>query len=164
MKRYFAAGILAWSVSTACALAAATAPPISVAQFKKLQKFLDTVGVKESFPPPTAESLGFSADPTKVLRVVEIATSDNVIYFCRSQSNRNDYVVWVRGPQNESSYMFSTHPDLKPVRALYLRAGAFPQLADVNSAQVKGVFDRALATLAADIDRSSLKRKPASGR
>ena len=48
-------------------------------------------------------------------------TDDHKVYFCRSELNPADYIIWVRAADNESSYMFLTHADLKLVRAVYLK-------------------------------------------
>ena len=81
-------------------------------------------------------------------------TSDHRVYFCRSQLNPDDYIIWVRGPDNLSSYMFSTRADLKLRRALYLRANEFPQPQTSISPQVQAIYNEALTALAKDVDKS----------
>jgi len=152
MKRLFAAIVLAM---LGAGLAAAEQPPLSPAQFQKLLKFMDTIGAKELFPAPTAQNLGFSGDASQDLPVVVVVTNDHKVYFCRSQLDANDYVVWVRSPDNQASYMFSTHADLKLFRALYLRSDAFPKVDDVNSPQVQAIYRDALTALAKDVDQNA---------
>jgi hypothetical protein len=130
-------------------------PPISSAQFQKLQKFLDTIGAKEELPAPTAQNLGFSNDATKALPVVSVVTDDHKVYFCRSELNPKDYVVWVRSPDNKASYMFATHSDFKLLRAIYLRSDTFPQPETVTSPQARAIYRDALAALAKDLDKSA---------
>ena len=95
--------------------------PISAAQLQKILKFVDAIGGKEEFPPPTAQNLGISSDPNQALPVTVVVTDNHKVYFCRSELNPADYIIWVRTADKESSYMFLTHADLKLVRALYLR-------------------------------------------
>jgi hypothetical protein len=154
MKRFLATALLA-IVTAAAGASAQDAPPISPAQLEKMVKYLDTVGSTDSFPPPTAESLGLSGDVGKALPVVIVSTDDHSVYFCRSQLNPADFIVWARvAGDKTSSYMFSTHIDLKLVRALRLRANDFPQPLDVDSSQVQALYKKALAALAKDIDAS----------
>jgi hypothetical protein len=98
-----------------------------VAQLQKILKFVDTIGGKEEFPGPTAQNLGISSDPNQALPVTVVVTDNHKVYFCRSELNPTDYVIWVRAADKESSYMFLTHADLKLVHALYLRNNAFPR-------------------------------------
>src|ERR1700692_4499118 len=117
MKSVLAVALLAMAMAGPLA-AANDAPPMSPAQLQKVLKFIDTIGAKEEFPPPTAQSLGVSSDPGQKLPVTVVATDDHTVYFCRSDLNPADYIIWVRSPDNKSSYMFLTRADLKPVRAL----------------------------------------------
>jgi len=55
-----------------------------------------------------------------------VVTDHHKVYFCRSELNPADYIIWVRASDKESSYMFLTHADLKLVRTLYLKNEAFP--------------------------------------
>ena len=154
MKSVLAAVLL--TIAMAGPLAAANdARPMSPAQLQKVLKFIDTIGGKEEFPPPTAQNLGVSSDPGQKLPVTVVVTDDHKVYFCRSDLNPADYIIWVRSPDNKSSYMFLTHADLKPVRALYLRTEVFPMPADVASSQVQGVYQDALAALAKDVEHSA---------
>ena len=144
------------TMAVAGALAAANdARPMSQAQLQKVLKFIDTIGAKEEFAPPTAQSLGLSSDPSQKLPVTVVVTDDHKVYFCRSDLNPADYIIWVRSPDNKSSYMFLTHADLIPARALYLQSEAFPMPADVASSQVQGVYQGALTALAKDIEHSA---------
>ena len=152
MRRFLAVLILTL-VGIAIA-AGQEAPPISTAQFQKILKFLDTVGAKEEFPEPTAQNLGLSDDPNQTLPIISVVTSDHRVYFCRSQLNPDDYIIWVRGPDNLSSYMFATHADLKLRRALYLRTNAFPQPQNSISPQVQAIYNEALTALAKDADKA----------
>src|SRR5271170_2944297 len=109
MKRLLAAAVL--TVLTAGILAAADeARPISPAQLQKILKFVDTIGAKQEFPPPTAQNLGISNDPNQILPVVAVVTDDHKVYFCRSELNPADYIIWARTPDNDSSYVFLTRP------------------------------------------------------
>ncbi len=155
MKTWFAALVLT-ILGAGMSAGAQDAPPLSAAQFEKIEKFLDTIGSKEEFPAPTAQSLGLSNDPAKALPVVSIVTDDHRVYFCRSRLNKNDYIVWVRSPGNESSYMFATRANLKLLHALHLKTNAFPEQPDITSPQIQGMYRDALAALAADVDKSRL--------
>jgi hypothetical protein len=129
--------------------------PISPAQLQKILKFVDTIGAKQEFPPPTAHDLGLSTDPTKALPVVMVVTDNHKVYFCRSALNPTDYIIWTRTTDTESSYMFLTHADFKLVRALYLRSQEFPRVVDAASNQVQTIYNEALAILAKDVDKNS---------
>jgi hypothetical protein len=154
MKSVLAAALLAMAMAGPLAAANDTLP-MSPAQLQKVLKFIDTIGGKQEFPAPTAQSLGISSDPAQTLPVTVVVTDDHRVLFCRSDLNPADYIIWVRSPDNKSAYMFLTHADLKPVRALYLRTEAFPMPADIASSQVQGVYHDALAALAKDIDHST---------
>ena len=153
MKRLLAAAIL--TLLTAGMLASAQdAPLISPSQLQKILSFMDfsPVDAKHEFPPPTALNLGFSTDPALPLPVVMVVTNDHKVYFCRSELDPKDYIVWVRTADKDASYMFSTHADFKLVRALHLRANKFPDVIDGNSTQVQTIYKNALMTLAKDVD------------
>jgi hypothetical protein len=154
MKSVVAAALLVMAMAGP-SVAANEVPPMSAAQLQKVLKFVDTIGGKQEFPPPTAQSLGLSSDPNQKLPVTVVVTDDHTVLFCRSDLNPADYIIWVRSPDNKSAYMFLTHADLKPVRAIYLRTEAFPTPADIASSQVQGVFRNALAALAKDIEHSA---------
>ncbi len=87
---------------------------------KKILKFIDTIGVKQEFPPPTAQSLAISSDPNQTLPVIAVVTDDQKVYFCRSQLNADDYIIWAHPADSDTSYIFLTRSDLKLIRALYL--------------------------------------------
>ena len=91
-----------------------------------------------------------------------VVTDNHKVYFCRSDLNPADYVIWVRAADKESSYMFLTHADLKLARALYLRNNAFPQVLDVPSAQIQAIYKDALVALGKDVDTRRTET-PASG-
>ncbi len=110
-------------------------------------------GGKEEFPPPTAQNLGISSDPNQALPVTVVVTDNHKVYFCRSELNPADYIIWVRAADNDSSYMFLTHTDLKLVRTLYLKNQAFPQVLDVPSTQIQTIYKDALAALGKDVDK-----------
>lgn len=154
MTRLLAAALL--TMLTAATFASAQeAPPISAAQFQKLQKYLDTSGAKNTLPAPTAQSLGLSSDVAQDLPVVMIWTTDNTIYFCRSELNPADYIVWARiAGDNASSYMFAIHSDFKLRSALYLHTESFPQPVDIHSSEVQGVYKNALKELAKVVDNT----------
>lgn len=139
------------SATLACAQ---EAPPISAAQIQKLLKSVDTIGAKQTFPAPTAQSLGLTPDPLLALPVVMIVTDDHSVYLARSEINRSDYIIWVRTPDNTASYMFATHPDFEPTHGLYLRANDFPMSIDLNATQVQAVYRAALTALGKDADKS----------
>jgi hypothetical protein len=128
--------------------------PISPAQLQKILKFVDTIGAKQEFPPPTAQNLGLSSDPNLVLPVVVVVTDDHKVYFCRSELNPADYIIWVRAPDNQSSYMLLTHADFKLIRAMRLRNEGFPDMLDVTASQTLGIYKDALVALAKDVDKS----------
>ena len=151
MKRLLAAAIFTM-LSMGVSVLAQDAPPISPAQLQKLLKFIDTIGAKQEFAAPTAQNLGISTDPTQTLPVVLVVTNDHKVYFGRSELNPADYIIWVRTPDNNASYMFSTHADFKLIRALYMRNDQFPDIADGSSSQVQAVYKSALAALAKDVD------------
>ena len=160
MKRLLVAAILAmtmagtWAIAATWAAAEETRPPISAAQLQKILKFVDTIGGKEEFPPPTAQNLGISTDPNQKLPVTVVVTDDKKVYFCRSELNPKDYIIWVRTPDNQASYMFSTHADFKLVRALYLSNNKFPDIVDGNSSKIRTIYKNALMALAKDVDSS----------
>jgi hypothetical protein len=154
MKRLLAAAVL--TVLAAGILAAADeARPISPAQLQKILKFVDTIGAKQEFPPPTAQNLGLSNDPNQILPVAAVVTDDHKVYFCRSELNPADYIIWARTPDNDSSYLFLTRSDLKLTRALYLQNEKFPQVVDSPSTQIQTIYRNALAALAKDVDSGS---------
>ena len=156
MKRLLAAAIFT-ILTVDVSVLAQDAPPISQAQLQKILKFVDTIGAKQEFPAPTAQNLGISTDPTQKLPVAMVVTNDHKVYFGRSELNPADYIIWARTPDNNASYMFSTHADLKLIRALYMRNDQFPDIADGNSSQVQAVYKSALAALAKDVDSSPSK-------
>jgi hypothetical protein len=160
MKRFLVAAMLAASIAGSCALvagstAAEEARPISAAQLQKILKFVETIGAKEEFPPPTAQNLGISTDPNQTLPVTVVVTDDHQVYFCRSELDRADYSVWARTSDKDSSYMFLTHADLKLVRALHLRNNGFPDVLDAPSAQIQAMYKDALVALGKDVDRAA---------
>jgi len=152
MHRWLAAALIA--IFAAGAAAAQEAPALSEAQFRKLDGFLDSIGAREEFPPPTAQNLGLTDDANLALPVVIVKTDNHQVYFARSQFNHNDYVVWLRAKDNAASYMFSTHPDLKLIRALYLKENEFPQPMDTAASQVQALYRDALIALGKDVDKS----------
>ena len=152
MKRLLVAAILVGSMAGTWA-AAEEVRLISPAQLQKILKFVDTIGGKEEFPPPTAHDLGISGDPNQTLPVTVVVTDDKKIYFCRSELNPADYIIWVRTADKDSSYMFLTHADLKLVRTLYLKNQAFPQVLDVPSTQIQTIYKDALVALGKDVDK-----------
>ena len=154
MKRMLVAVVLVTSILSTWA-PAEEARPISAAQLQKILKFVDTIGGKEEFPGPTAQNLGISSNPNQALPVTVVVTDNHKVYFCRSELNPADYVIWVRAADKESSYMFLTPADLKLVRALYLRNNAFPEVLDAPSAQIQAIYKDALVALGNDVDRSS---------
>jgi hypothetical protein len=161
MKRLPIAAILAmsivgsWALVAGPAAAAEEARPISTAQLQKILKFVDTIGAKEEFPPPTAQNLGVTSDPNQPLPVSVVVTDDHQVYFCRSNLNPADYIIWTRTSDKDSSYMFLTHADLKLVRALHLRNNGFPDVLEVPSAQVQTMYKDALVALGKDVDHAA---------
>jgi hypothetical protein len=153
MKRLLVAAFLVVSVAGTWG-AADEARPISSAQLQKILKFVDTIGGKEEFPPPTAHDLGISSDPNQKLPVTVVVTDDHKVFFCRSELNPADYIIWVRAADKDSSYMFLTHADLKLVRTLYLKDQAFPQVLDVPSTQIQTIYKHALVALGKDVDKA----------
>jgi hypothetical protein len=153
MKRLLVAAILAMSMAGTWA-AAEEARPISPAQLQKILKFVDTVGGKEEFPPPTAQNLGISTDPNQKLPVTVVVTDNHEVYFCRSELNPSDYIIWVRAADNESSYLFLTNSDLKMIRTVYLKNSAFPQVLNDPSAQIQRIYKDALVALGKDVDKA----------
>jgi len=160
MKRLLAAAVLAVSIVGGCAVAADSAvaedaAPISAAQLQKVLKFIDTIGAKEDLPPPTAQNLGLSNDANQALPVTVVVTDDHKVYFCRSELNQADYIVWARTSDKDASYMFLTHADLKLVRALHLRFNGFPDVMDNPPAQVRAIYNDALVALGKDVDHAA---------
>ena len=158
MKRLLVAAVAvalsgAWVLATNGARAE-EAQPITTAQLEKILKFVDSIGAKEEFPAPTALSLGVSGDANLALPVTVVVTDDHKVYFCRSELNPTDYIIWVRTPDKEASYMFLTHADLKLVRGLFLHEGAFPQVIENPSAPVQAIYKNALVALGKDVDGS----------
>ena len=141
-------------VSAGTTAMAQDAPPVSPAQLQKLLKFLDKSGAKETFPAPVAQNLGLSDDPNKELPITSLVTNDHNVYFCRSDLDPKDYIIWVRMPDKVSSYMFATQADFKLNRALLLRAAGFPQQEDPGTPKVQAIYKKALVALAKDVDAS----------
>jgi hypothetical protein len=153
MKKLLVAAIFSmWLTGTLAA--AEEALPLSPAQLQKILKFVDTIGAKEEFPAPTAQNLGVSGDPNQVLPVTVVVTNDHNIYFCRSELNPTDYIIWVRTSDSDSSYMFLTHADLKLVRALHLRINGFPDVLTAPPAPIQTMYKNALVALGKDVDHS----------
>ena len=100
MKRMLVAVVLATSILSTWA-PAEEARPISAAQLQKILKFVDTIGGKEEFPGPTAQNLGISTDPNQALPVTVVVTDNHKVYFCRSDLNPADYVIWVRAADKD---------------------------------------------------------------
>jgi hypothetical protein len=146
---------LALMIASAGSMAVAQeASPVSPALLQKILKYVDKIGSKETFPAPVAQELGVSDDPKKDLPITVIRTNDHKVYFCRSDLDANDYIIWVRAPDNASSWMFLTHPDFKPVSGLLLHINDFPQRQDLSSPKVAGVYKDALAALINDVSTS----------
>ena len=82
-------------------------------------------------------------------------TDDHQVYFCRSNLNPADYIIWTRTTDKDSSYMFLTHADLKLVRAVHLRNNGFPDILDVPSAQIQTMYKDALVALGKDVDHAA---------
>jgi hypothetical protein len=154
MKRLLVAVGLAMAIAGTWA-AAEEARPISPAQLQKILKFVDTIGGKEEFPPPTAQNLGISTDPNQALPVTVVVTDDHKVYFCRSELNPADYIIWVRAVDKESSYLFLTNSDLKLIRTVYLKSSAFPEVLEAASAQIQAIYKNALVALGKDVGHSS---------
>jgi len=130
------------------------ASPLSPADLKKLLGYVDTIGVKQTFPPPTAKNLGLSRDEKQDLPVVSVATNDHKIYFCRSELDAKDYIIWAIGSDQKSSSLFVTHDDLKLTRAMYMRAEAIPQLQNTDDDEVLTAYRHALRALSQDLKKS----------
>jgi hypothetical protein len=107
------------------------------------------------FPPPTAQNLGISTDPNQALPVTVVVTDDHKVYFCRSELNPADYIIWVRAVDKESSYLFLTNSDLKLIRTVYLKSSAFPEVLEAASAQIQAIYKNALVALGKDVGHSS---------
>ena len=82
-------------------------------------------------------------------------TDNHKVYFCRSDLNPADYIIWVRTSDKDSYYMFLTHEDLKLVRALHLRNKGFPDIVDAPSSQIQAIYKDALLALGKDVDHAS---------
>src|SRR5262249_47494507 len=122
---------------------------------QKILNFVDTIGGKEEFPPPTAQNLGVSTDPNQTLPLTVVVTDNHKGYFFRSELNPPDYIIWVRTSDNNGSYMFLTHADLKLVRTLHLRNNGFPEVLDAPSSQVEAIYKDALLALGKDVDHAT---------
>ena len=159
MKRLLVAAVVVMSIAASWAIAATWAAaeearPISPAQLQKILKFVDTIGGKEELS-PTAQNLGVSSDPNQALPVTIVVTDNHKVYFCRSDLNPDDYIIWVRTSDKDSSYMFLTHADLKLVRALHLRNNGLPDVLDAPSSQIQAIYKDALLALGKDVDHAS---------
>jgi hypothetical protein len=153
MKRLLVAAVLVVSMAGTW-VAAEEARPISAAQLQKILKYVDTIGAKEEFPAPTARDLGISSDPKQKLPVTVVVTDDHKVYFCRSDLNPADYIIWVRTADNDSSYMFLTDSGLKLIRVVHLKTAAFPEVLDVPTAQIQAIYNNALVALGKDVDHA----------
>jgi hypothetical protein len=127
------------------------APPLSQADLKQLLTYVDSIGVKQTFPAPMAKNLGLSSDEKKDLPVVSIVTNDHRVYFCRSGLDAKDYIIWVIGSDQKSSSMFVTREDLKLTHALYMYADKVPQMQSINDADVVTNYARSLEALSRDL-------------
>jgi hypothetical protein len=155
MKRWLAAVTVTFLALSGIASAQnQSEPPVSPTQLQRILKYIDKIGAKQNFPAPTAQSLGLSKDPAQALPVTVIMTNDHRVYFCRSDLNHNDYVIWTRMPGNVVSYMFSTNASFALSHALYLHTDDFPRTENVNAPQVQDIYKKSLAALVADIDKS----------
>jgi hypothetical protein len=154
MKKTLLVALIMTMLTAGMWASAQESSPISPAQLQKILKFVDTIGAKQEFPPPTAQNLGLSSDPNQVLPVVVVVTDDHKVYFCRSGLNPADFIIWVRAADNESSYMFLTQADFKLIRAMRLRNQAFPDMLDASASQTLALFKDALVALAKDVDKS----------
>jgi hypothetical protein len=130
------------------------ASPLSPADLNKLLGYVDTIGVKQTFPPPMARNLGLTDDLKQDLPVVSVVTSDHKVYFCRSELDAKDYIIWVIGSDKKSSSIFVTHDDLKLTRAMYMRAEAIPQLQNIDEDEVLTEYNHALEALSQDLKKS----------
>ena len=153
-KWQIAGAFLAVSM-TGFVASAQEASPLSDADLKRLLTYVDTIGVKQTFPAPMARNLGLSSDEKQDLPVVCVVTNDHMIYFCRSGLNASDYLVWVIGSDQKSSSMFVTHQDLKLARALDMRAETIPQLQSINDDDVLTRYKKALAGLSQDLHKTN---------
>jgi hypothetical protein len=159
-KWRIAGALLAVLVTVSAPLMAASlgfaeeALPLSPADLKKLLGYVDTIGVKQTFPPPMARNLGLTQDEKQDLPVLSVVTNDHKVYFCRSELDAKDYIIWAIGSDQKSSSMFVTHDDLKLTRAMYMRAGAIPQLQNVTDDEVLTEYKRALAALSQDLKKT----------
>jgi uncharacterized protein DUF6481 len=79
---------------------------------------------------------------------------DHKVYFCRSDLNPADYIIWVRAADNGSSYLFLTDSGLKLIRAVHLKTAAFPEVLDVPTAQIQAIYKNALVALGKDVDHA----------
>jgi hypothetical protein len=127
-------------------------PPISKTQLQKILKTVDSVGAKGEFPGPTAENLGLSDKPFQALPLISVITSDHLVYFCRSQLNPGDYVIWAL--KGKTSYLFSTRDDLKLIAAVHLNENNLQEVRDIKSAEVQSAYKDALRALAKDVGGS----------
>ena len=130
------------------------APPLSPADLKKLLGYVDTIGVKQTFPPPMARNLGLTQDEKQDLPVVSVTTNDHKIYFCRSELDAKDFIIWVIGSDEKSSSIFVTHQDLKLTRAMHMRAEAIPQLQNTDDDEILTEYRHALMALSQDLKKS----------
>ena len=115
MKRLLVAAFLVMSIAGTWATAE-EARPISPAQLQKILKFVDTIGGKEEFPPPTAHDLGISTDPNQKLPVTVVVTDDQQGLFLsqRAQSGGLHHLGAHRG-QGIVLYVFDTRgPEIGP--------------------------------------------------
>jgi hypothetical protein len=71
---------------------------------------------------------------------------DHKVYFCRSDLNPADYIIWVRAA-NALSYLFLTDSGLKLIRAVHLKTAAFPEVLDVPTARIQAICKNALVAL-----------------
>ena len=153
MKRLLATALLA--VLAATAVASAQQALISAAQLQKMLKFFQIVGTKTSLSGADGRKPWIFKRRVPNPSGPHDGNVDQTIYFCRSELNPADYVVWVRVANDKTaSYMFSTHADFKMV-LVCICAEKFPQPVDINSNEVQTVYKKALAELAEVIDRSA---------
>jgi len=157
LRNWQTAGAFLGALLTATIGFAQEAAPLSPANLKKLLAYVDTIGVKHTFPPPMARNLGLSQDEKQDLPVVSVETNNQKIYFCRSGLDASDYIIWVIGSDQKSSSMFVTHQDLKLARALYMHAEKIPQLQNVNDDQVLTDYKHALAALSQNLQLSKIQ-------
>jgi hypothetical protein len=143
-------------VTKAFAAFAQTAPAISsafsAAQFQKLLRLIDTAGAKDSLPAPRGSMLGLGTDSKGDVPCVEVDTGDDRYSLARSAVDPKEFMV-LADAGNDTAYLFSTHADFRPIKAIVLHAAENPKVADPSAPETQALFQKAIVAWRTELDK-----------